>query len=109
MRFGSEKPIQQIADSQSLARHPRRPAGVKVVSLVKVLVERRLWIVPRAEVVKLAADFLCPAAGSVGEQGEVGIRLCGLGNHDRVSPKVSLYYKCIVFQLKNMARLPYSL
>ena len=37
-----------------------------------------LGIVPRAEVVKLALDFLRPPLGGMGKQGELGIGLGGL-------------------------------
>src|SRR5438132_1253838 len=63
----------ELVDGQAglLFLPPRQPAGVQVGLLRFVLRERLLGLLPRAEVMELAADLLRPAAVGVREQREV--------------------------------------
>lgn len=76
--LGGQEVVEHVADLHLAADRARPQAGVQVVLLLQVLLEGRLGVDPRAEVVQSAADFLGPAACGVGEEREIGVGLGGL-------------------------------
>jgi hypothetical protein len=74
----SEKPIAQVGHSQPVTCDSWSAPGVQIVLLIQVLLERRIRIGPRAEVVRLPANLLRPAFRRVREEWKVWIGLLWL-------------------------------
>jgi hypothetical protein len=77
--LGGQEGEQKCFDRQRSRIGTRLAAGVQVVLLRVVVVNRGVGVVNRPEVVQLSPDFLAPTAGRVRGKWEVGIGLGRLG------------------------------
>jgi hypothetical protein len=75
-----EEGVHNVLDRHGLGIGPGRPSGVQVILLGEVVVERFIGIIPRSEVVGLAANLLCPDACRMGIERKFGIGLARFGN-----------------------------
>jgi hypothetical protein len=82
-----EEGVRRVLDGQRRRVGSGLFAGVQVVLFRQVLRQRGVRVGPRPEVVQLAANLLGLDAGRVGEEGEIGIGLGGLGERARIVGK----------------------
>jgi len=71
--FAGQKPIAKFANRQPIEVGARGLASVQVVFLFQILLQCGIGIGPRAEVVGLPANLLCPPLRRVREEGKVRI------------------------------------
>src|SRR5262249_44922018 len=74
-----EERVRQFLHGQAVRAGPRLAASMQVVLLFQVLRQGAVGVVPRAEVMELAADLLRPDACGVGVKREVGVGLLRVG------------------------------
>jgi hypothetical protein len=79
-----QEDLGHVLDRQGGRVRPRRLARIQGIFQFQVLFQGAVEVIPRAEVVQLAADLLAPVAGRVGSERKIGKRLAWLGGLGRM-------------------------